>query len=84
MIEENLQIEDLIPVFDEDDLGYETRPVFPRVVRSKWRYQDISNYEYEFQYMFRGELITSHIRSRKELEKHLISLKERFGESGLK
>lgn len=80
MIEKELDIKDLIPVFDDEDLGYETHPVFPRVVRSKWRYQDISNYEYEFQYMFEGRLIRDSVRSRKELESHLDHIKNRFGE----
>lgn len=43
-------------IIDENNLGYEVEVSFPRIVRNSQRYQDITWYEYEVQYMFSGDL----------------------------
>lgn len=43
-------------IIDENNLGYEVEVSFPRIVRNSQRYQDITWYEYEVQYMFSGNL----------------------------
>lgn len=43
-------------MIDENTLGYEVEVSFPRIVRNSQRYQDITWYEYEVQYMFSGNL----------------------------
>lgn len=71
MLIDELVLDDIITVVDRDNIGYETHPIFPRVLKSKWKYQDISKYKYEFQHMFNGKLITHFCTSREDVERYL-------------
>lgn len=63
-------------IIDENNLGYEVEVSFPRIVRNSQRYQDITWYEYEVQYMFSGNLYKFVFKDKEKAIKKYNKIKE--------
>lgn len=64
-------------IINEDSLvGYEFEVSFPRIIKSLQRYQDITWYEYEVQYMFGGNFYKISFKDRDKAIERYNNIKE--------